>query len=716
MLTKTSPGSGRRPASIRAWRSILVAVLLSAAVVGAAQSPAAAVPTNDDFAAAQLIEGPVGSLTSSNVDATLEVGEPGHGGAGGTASIWYRWTAPSDGAVTFDTCDSDYDTVLAVYTGGAVDTLTEVASNDDACGADGLASRVNFTATAGTVYHVAVDGYAGSTGTVVLAWAQGAAAADDEYTTIEGRPLTVSYPGVLANDTDADGDPLTVTSASDPAGGSVSIEPDGSFTYTPDAGTSGTDTFTYTVSDGTGATGTAAVTITLLAAPSPGADITAVDGLAYNYFVDLSLFGSTERRYGYGQVECDEGPEEVPAGCVRPGPLSEQAASPSVTCPEGGGTATVTDPDGARGGTGPAVIFGGQWPDASPEPPPSGPLTSGIDCQLGVGGYVTASTSVTLMPPGSTWTPINETTSYPHPGGVGPSPFIADEVRSTCTASGEGLSASTTIVNGILETSYDPATGEPIATEPVPENPEPGYTREGTLDHVGGDRWVAVFNEQIINPDGSITVNAVHMYLLGPIATGEMVIGSSTCGPLIAAAPAADCDGMVPTIVGTEGDDVLTGTGGDDVILGLGGNDTIVGGGGNDRICGGAGNDTIDGRAGDDRLFGGDGADTLVGAAGNDRLEAGNGADSLMGDAGDDVLLGENGEDRIRGGAGNDFTHGGDDDDDITDGDGADTIIGGNGDDTLRGGAGNDFIDGGPGADRLLGEAGDDTLQGGAGD
>jgi len=232
---------------------------------------------------------------------------------------------------------------------------------------------------------------------------------------------------------------------------------------------------------------------------------------------------------------------------------------------------------------------------------------------------------------------------------------------------------------------------------PVPGSPLRTYGQDGVHSPSTG-RGFQAFDSQVA------LVSRLGVDHLNP-QTQERVI---------AAAP--PCDGMVPTIVGTEGDDVLTGTGGDDVIAGLGGNDTIVGGGGNDRICGGAGNDTIDGRAGNDRLFGGDGADTLVGGAGNDRLEAGNGADDLTGDAGDDILLGENGEDRIRGGAGNDFTHGGDDDDDITDGDGADTIIGGNGDDTLRGGAGNDFIDGGPGADRLLGEAGDDTLQGGAGD
>ena len=69
--------------------------------------------------------------------------------------------------------------------------------------------------------------------------------------TDEDTPLTVAAPGVLGNDTDADGDPLTAVLVSGPAHGTLTLNADGSFTYTPDANYNGPDSFTYKASDGT---------------------------------------------------------------------------------------------------------------------------------------------------------------------------------------------------------------------------------------------------------------------------------------------------------------------------------------------------------------------------------------------------------------------------------------------------------------------------------
>ena len=89
-------------------------------------------------------------------------------------------------------------------------------------------------------------------------------AADDGFSTAEDTALHVAAPGVLANDTDPDGDPVSAGGASDPAHGSVTLGSDGAFTYTPDADFFGTDSFTYTASDPFGATATATVTISVV--------------------------------------------------------------------------------------------------------------------------------------------------------------------------------------------------------------------------------------------------------------------------------------------------------------------------------------------------------------------------------------------------------------------------------------------------------------------
>jgi Ca2+-binding RTX toxin-like protein len=98
------------------------------------------------------------------------------------------------------------------------------------------------------------------------------------------------------------------------------------------------------------------------------------------------------------------------------------------------------------------------------------------------------------------------------------------------------------------------------------------------------------------------------------------------------------CGGRMPTIVGTDGSDVLVGTPGDDVITSLGGADIVAGQGGNDTICGGDGNDIISGGPGDDVIFGGAGRDIASGGAGNDTVYGGTETDLLNGGSGTDMV------------------------------------------------------------------------------
>ena len=85
----------------------------------------------------------------------------------------------------------------------------------------------------------------------------------DSATTDEDNPLTVAAPGVLDGDTDVDNDPLTAVNASDPPHGSVTLNTDGSYTYTPDLNYNGPDSFTYQANDGALNSNTATVSITV---------------------------------------------------------------------------------------------------------------------------------------------------------------------------------------------------------------------------------------------------------------------------------------------------------------------------------------------------------------------------------------------------------------------------------------------------------------------
>ena len=95
-------------------------------------------------------------------------------------------------------------------------------------------------------------------------------AQNDSFTGSPGATLSVTAPGILANDSDAENSALTITQLSNPASGVLSLSADGSFSYLPNTGFTGTDAFTYRVSDGALNSATATVTITIA---QPGTDI-----------------------------------------------------------------------------------------------------------------------------------------------------------------------------------------------------------------------------------------------------------------------------------------------------------------------------------------------------------------------------------------------------------------------------------------------------------
>lgn len=137
-------------------------------------------------------------------------------------------------------------------------------------------------------------------------------AEDDTATTNEGTPVTID---VLANDSDADLDPLTVTSATDPAHGMVVINPDNTITYTP---YHGDDAFNYTIDDGFGGVDTATVSVTVyiatidvtpptlnITSPLPNKNLVSVFAVKSPIIITGNV---TDFASGIDSVTCNENP------------------------------------------------------------------------------------------------------------------------------------------------------------------------------------------------------------------------------------------------------------------------------------------------------------------------------------------------------------------------------------------------------------------------
>jgi hypothetical protein len=122
----------------------------------------------DNFVNRVRLTNSSGLVAWNNRAATLEPGEPNHADKPGGKSIWYTWTAPTSGVMTFSAIGSAFDTLLAVYVGESVSSLTEVESDEDRGGF--FTSILRFNAVAGTEYQIAIDGFGGESGEFVFSW------------------------------------------------------------------------------------------------------------------------------------------------------------------------------------------------------------------------------------------------------------------------------------------------------------------------------------------------------------------------------------------------------------------------------------------------------------------------------------------------------------------------------------------------------------------
>jgi hypothetical protein len=128
-------------------------------------------PGNDFFVNATNLSGVSGVVSGENTNATKEAGEPDHAGNAGGKSVWWTFTPPADGVLTLNTTNSTFDTLLGLYAGANVASLTTVADNDDAYpGAPGGFSFISQAVRSNLTYHIAVDGYNGAFGAISLSY------------------------------------------------------------------------------------------------------------------------------------------------------------------------------------------------------------------------------------------------------------------------------------------------------------------------------------------------------------------------------------------------------------------------------------------------------------------------------------------------------------------------------------------------------------------
>ncbi|MCF2870611.1 cadherin-like domain-containing protein [Octadecabacter sp. G9-8] len=478
-------------------------------------------------------------------------------------------------------------------------------------------------------------------------------AVDDASVTDEDTAVIVD---LLANDTDVDGDDLTVVEATVPAEqGTLVDNGDGTVTFTPADNFTGEATISYTIEDEDGLTDSAVHTIDVAAvqdAPEAEDDVAETDE---DTPVTIDVLDNDS--------DPDGDPLEVTEATSPDGDVTINAD----------GTITFDPAENFNGDT--TITYTVEDPDGNSD---------------------TATVTVTVNP-------VNDAPEANDDADVTDfnSPVIIDLLDNDTDVDGDDLSVTAVSVPVEQGTIVNNNDGTATFT------PAMGFTGVATVSYTIAD-------EEGLTDDAEHTITVGDAPLDGTVegTAGDDIIDGGYLGD-----PDGDRvdndDAILPGDV--EDDDLIYGFGGDDTILAGQGDDEVFGGDGNDVILGQDGNDTLSGDAGEDNITGGKDNDTIFGGDDNDTLDGDSGDDSIQGNEGDDSILGGGGDDIIRGGDGDDVIDGENNDDMIFGGAGDDDLSGGTGVDKIEGGSGDDTIDGGAGDDDLWGASGDDTVFGGTG-
>jgi VCBS repeat-containing protein len=464
---------------------------------------------------------------------------------------------------------------------------------------------------------------------------QAPTAVADTYSTTEDTALTVNAPGVLANDSDPDGNALSAALVSGPSHGSLTLDANGSFSYTPAADYNGTDSFTYQVSDGSLPSNVATVTLTVSAvndapaaaddAYSTGEDsaltVDAPGVLANDNDPDgdsLHTMVGSAPSHGTLTLEADGTFVYVPAADydgtdsftyrASDGTLESNQATVTITVtatndgPTTANDAYSTAEDTALTVTAPGVLGNDSDSDGDPL---SALLVSGP-----------SHGTLTLNTDGSfTYSPAANFTgsdSFSYRAGDGSLASSPATVTITVTAAND---APTVTVTAGGTCGRDDHSGTVNLTVGDVENAAAALTLS------------AASSNSALVPTGNVV-------FAGSGAARTMFVstvdGRSDTATLTVTVSDGQATGsvQVTVTVGGGGKDILTGGTGADLLLAQSNNDTLTGGDGNDLLCGDSGSDTVSGGVGDDSLGGGSGTDRLTGGSGADRFSGGSGTDT----------------------------------------------------------------------------------------